>query len=239
MNSPGQGNYQEFLDAFAAELLRWNQRINLVSRQDTENLLQDLFRQCVGGAEALGDHLSKQGWLEDEKLLYFDLGSGGGIPGVVWSEVFSRQMSQVNSWLVEPREKRAWFLERLSGQAPFGPFSVLEGRWGEAVAPAPDLTTQPLIVISLKALHLTDPEVLRGLEQTLPGLTGGRVAIARFYPADQPLDSDLREKLQFQDRPGSMETPGWRGVDFRVLSWAEPGPRAASLVLSLYTSSRA
>lgn len=237
MNSGSLSGYEGFLDAYSSELLRWNRRINLVSRQDTENLLQDLFRQCVGGAEALWEDLTERGWAPADEVVYFDLGSGGGIPGVIWNEVFSRQTHSVDSWMVEPREKRAWFLERLAGIAQFAPFSVLEGRWGEKEATIGGQAEDPLIVISLKALHLTDPEVLDGLTRTMPGLMGGRIAIARYYPADQVLDSDLRDKLQ-TPVAGQAVDPGDRGaaaIDFRVLSWAEPGPREASLVLSLYS----
>lgn len=236
------------LSVFADEVLRWNRRINLVSRQDTEILLADLFRQCVGGASALWDFLGQCGWLVsagDNPLVYFDLGSGGGFPGVVWHERFSHQTPGVHTFLVEPRDKRAWFLERVSGLfsdlgAP--PFSVQEARWGNFPSVFPDSVVQPLVIISLKALRLTDQEVLSGLARALQNPHQPKVAIARFYPAHQVLDEDLANILGIPPEGTAAEVPGGGAMRLvaagsKTLSWSSPGPREACLVLSLYSSS--
>ena len=160
---------------------------------------------------------------------------------MIWHDLFSGKTPVCQTCLVEPRDKRAWFLHRISGlfsELGAPPFSVHEGRWGDRPAYFPVLTPAPLVIISLKALHLTDMEVLAGLTLAVPDLSPGRVVIARFYPADQPLDTELVEKLGipapgkvFEGGPGSLVAE-----ESRILSWSAPGPKEASLVLSLYGS---
>lgn len=221
-----------YLQEFQAELLRWNQRINLVSRQNTAQVLQALFQQCVGGAEALWATLSAED--AARPLLYFDLGSGGGLPGVVWHRFFWERRPAVRTWLVEPREKRAWFLERLSGLAGAPPWTVVCARWGESaplVDPADVGGPAPLVLISLKALHLTDPEVLAGLAAAWPESGPCRVVIARYYPPRQVLDPALRRRLLVPE-PGAPGAGGLAATGAEVLDW---GPDAgASLVVSRY-----
>lgn len=224
-----------YLQAYQSELLRWNQRINLVSRQNTAQVLQTLFRQCVGGVEALSAALAGAGWTAP--ALYFDLGSGGGLPGVIWHRYFCARNPEVRTWLVEPREKRAWFLERLAGLAGTPPWNVANGRWedspplGSVAAADPP----PVVVVSLKALHLTDPQVLAGLAAALPELGSCRLAIARYYPADQALDDQLRRHLLIP-RPGEPAAAGpaaLAAATAQILTWGSTPD--ASLVLSRYS----
>ncbi len=71
------------------DLFRWNRQINLVSRQETEDKLEGLFNQCVGGAGSISDVIAPLGNESASNLFYFDLGSGGGLPGIIWHILFS------------------------------------------------------------------------------------------------------------------------------------------------------
>jgi 16S rRNA G527 N7-methylase RsmG len=239
VNSNDSSPTRAFLSAYSAEILRWNRKINLVSRQDTEALLRDLFRQSLDGGRALWSFLEEVGWVKvphRSDIVYFDLGSGGGIPGAIWHNHFSGMAGDLQTWLVEPREKRAWFLERVSGEAGSAPFGVCCGRWGEVENLVEASDSDPIIVISMKALHLTDSQVLEGLVKVAPSLESGRIAISRFYPAGQVLDQCLVQHLGIvpEGQRVYLGNLGVAGAGSRVLNMGGSGPRKACLVLSLY-----
>jgi hypothetical protein len=160
---------EKSLQGYTEQVLRWNRQINLVSRQDPRGNLAGLVRQC---REAWSVLAAEQDFQPDERLWYFDLGSGGGLPGFVWHALAVDAGLNLATWLVEPREKRAWFLNRLSGLLEGAPLTVLSSRWGEIddFGPFGDKTGPARVVVSLKALHLTDSEVLAGLAPALAGV---------------------------------------------------------------------
>lgn len=237
------GDSVKLINAFREDLLRWNRQINLVSRQETEDRLKGLFNQCAGGVGSILNHLdfSVEEVPPRPQLFYFDLGSGGGLPGVVWHILFSDQFDEVKSWLVEPREKRAWFLKRLNRIPDMPPFGVLHGRWGDVCISDMEFTGSgaeiPVVVISLKALYLDDTEVLKGLFGAFSGFHGTfDVIIARYYPPEQIFDPELEKLLNIPQKGSQLEmgdsvcTSHGGGV----VPLSDPGLGLASLVLSSY-----
>jgi hypothetical protein len=223
------------LEAFQAELLRWNRQINLVSRRDTARRIDDLVRQCDVACDVLIRH-ERQARRDPAAgpLLYCDLGAGGGLPGFIWHRRLLRDGVRLQSWLVEPREKRAWFLERVARLQGAEAYGVLQGRWGEVSAPAPWRADAALL--SLKALRLQDAEILAGLEVLAgPGATlPTRVVIVRFHPAGQVLTAELAADL-------GMVAPGghlgrWRSGGPEVLAVAAGDHEPATLVVSTYAA---
>ena len=102
---------------YRSEVLRWNESINLVSRRDTEAQLDGLLAQCDDALAAWRRAAKPLGLAADGRdVLYLDLGSGGGLPAVVWHERLVAAAGRLRTVLVEPREKRAWFLERVARQ---------------------------------------------------------------------------------------------------------------------------
>jgi hypothetical protein len=71
------------LDILAQEILQWNRQINLVTRVDTKRRLESLLQHCCQAWHLV------QAELEEEACFatatYLDLGSGAGLPGLVWS----------------------------------------------------------------------------------------------------------------------------------------------------------
>ena len=245
----------KLVDALKADIFRWNRQINLVSRQETKDRLQGLFNQCVGGVGPVCDVLEVLNDLDeaniglDPSLLYFDLGSGGGLPGVIWHILFSEKSQangplaggSVRTWLVEPREKRAWFLSRLNRIPQMPTLGVLHGRWGEVSSSDVDLKISPdhypVVVISLKALHLDDEEVLSGFFALAETISGSFcVVIARYYPPSQSYDADLVGLLKITEKGQSLQLGGWSclGLGGSVSFLAGPGHGLASLVISPY-----
>jgi len=223
------GRYQQ-------ELVRWNRQINLVSRKGTLSLVATLIRQCRDAFSVLReDELADS--KTDMPFWYFDLGSGGGLPGYVWHHELSLSFGRLRTWLVEPREKRAWFLGRLNRIAPESPICVLEGLWGETAVQVAELDNPGTILVSLKALRLSDEDVLSGLAAVvgpLGPLGGCLVVIARFYPPGQNWDEALWAELSPLSGAAQLG-----GVDFVpagqvVLAPKKENPSAASLVISRY-----
>jgi hypothetical protein len=232
-------NIERKLDRYREQVLHWNRGINLVSRRDPANRLEELIGQCRNTWETLAN--SNVANLDDaSRLWYFDLGSGAGLPGIVWHVQMMAAGLPVRSLLVEPREKRAWFLKRVAREIGEQDLMVTPSRWNEV----PEDSCRSLfpdprpchILVSLKALRLTDIMVLKGLA---PFLTESEsrettLLIVRFYPPDQKWTDKLAGELEIpaagQQTPLSGHT--FRGEGGRVLLPATLP--AASLVLSEY-----
>lgn len=226
------------LDHFKRELLRWNESINLVSRHDTEARIESLVAQCRDAFLA---------WTLDEgplgleyfgrDVLYVDIGSGGGFPSVVWHEMLARQTMRLRTVLVEPREKRAWFLERVARELAPPPPEVLTSRWDEARPPEP--VDCDLVLVSLKALRLGDMEILTNLEPPFGTKARAGICIARFYPANTAWSEDLQTSLSILPPGGSIRSDFRTGdrAGFREIESVAAGvlpAGGASLVISRY-----
>lgn len=222
----------DWLDPYRREVERWNASINLVSRQDTSARVDRLIGQCLDAVEQLVAAPAPLGFVPGGEFGYFDLGSGGGLPGVAWHGHLARAGGRPRTWLVEPREKRGWFLARVAREQSPEP-AVLHGLWGEVATGAP--LALPRILISLKALHLDDEAVLDGLRPCLAG-SPVEVTIARFYPHDLTWDAELATRLTIA-APGVVRPLGdlvATASAAGVLPPARPDPEAASLVVSRY-----
>ncbi len=94
------------LQQYIHEILRWNPRIGLVSRQDTISIIARLVRQSLHLLELVRPRTEAACGKE---LHVVDVGSGGGFPGLVWAMI-------ERDWrflLVERRHKKAAFLDRI------------------------------------------------------------------------------------------------------------------------------
>jgi hypothetical protein len=243
--SPGSRHPEGILDDYRNLVLRWNRRINLITRRDTAGRLDKLIHQCRNGWDRLADS-DTAGLAEASRLWYFDLGSGGGLPGVVWHVQMVAAKLPVRTILVEPREKRAWFLERVAHLVGPDSLHVWAHRWEDAPKEGlgdPHLAARPShVLISLKALKLSDTTVLAGLAPILEA--GGTqeasaedtptILIARFHPPDQKWSKGLADELGIPEAGHLHSTPSFlfQSRGGRVLAPATlPG---ASLVLSEY-----
>ena len=89
----------ELLSSFLNEVLQWNPTIGLVSRREPLAACERLVLESLELARSLGlknDHVA-------------DIGSGAGFPGVVWALSYP----DIDVTMIERREKRALFLERV------------------------------------------------------------------------------------------------------------------------------
>ena len=77
--------------------------------------------------EALQGVVLVERLVEDEDVTWLDVGSGGGLPGLV--------VAAVRPWdvvLIEPRERRAAFLELGMASVGMGSGRVIRGRWSRS-----------------------------------------------------------------------------------------------------------
>ncbi|MHB8078816.1 MAG: RsmG family class I SAM-dependent methyltransferase [Candidatus Krumholzibacteriia bacterium] len=219
------------LAIYRRELLRWNARTNLVSREDPERQVSVLLEQSTAAWGALAAGLGELAPAAAEDVArgsfgYVDIGSGGGFPGIPWLLSAMRPRPDV-SCLVEPRARRAWFLERvllLTGRKDTG---VLAARWGAEPLPIDPAAAPGTWILSLMALRLTDPQVLSGWRRSAPDSGAGtapRIVIARIRPATPggAIPPALRQELAL---------PGDEQCRLLPCGAADSG---ASLLLSLY-----
>lgn len=173
----------QVLSAYRGELLRWNRQINLVSRRDPEAIAEGLIRQCVGAFDRWWEASGSELVGPAAALRVFDLGSGGGLPAFVWLTLLKERGVRARATLVEPREKRAWFLERLGRLSGAPEYDVIAARWGEAaIAPVAE---ESAILFTLKALRLSESAILGGLAVAAgapPPRPGAGIDIVRFQP---------------------------------------------------------
>jgi hypothetical protein len=213
----------EALAVLRAEILRWNKQINLVSRVRTPERVGSLIRQCENGWGLVLAALGGADWLHGAG--YLDLGSGAGLPGLVWAAAREHLGHDGPSVLVEPRDKRAWFLRRTARRMGLERTTVWPVRWEAGV----DGLTVPEVLVSLKALRLSDHEVLAGFAaREEPRARPRRVTIVRFLEPGRTTRADVEERLVEAD---GGEDRGWRRGGAEILGGGDPG-----LLLVRYTT---
>jgi hypothetical protein len=187
----------QVLGAYRNELLRWNQQINLVSRRNPEAVAEGLIRQCVGAFDRWWDASGAELVGPTATLRVFDLGSGGGLPAFVWLALLKERGVRARATLVEPREKRAWFLERLGRLRGAPEYDVIAARWGEAaITPVAE---ESAILFTLKALRLSESAILGGLAVAAgapPPRPGVGIDIVRFQPTEGVTVAGLAAALE-------------------------------------------
>jgi hypothetical protein len=140
------------------EILRWNPVVNLVTRRATATALDLLLGQCREGFRLLSDEITASSLRA--LRTYVDLGSGNGLPGLLWGTGLRGLGFTGAIVLVEPRQRRAWFLARTARLMGLAGVQVIAHPWGD---PAAGRTPVGDTLVSIKALRLTDRDVLAGL----------------------------------------------------------------------------
>lgn len=122
------------LECFVGLLLKWNPAINLISRS-TE---QDVWGRHIQ------DSLQLLQIAPVKPRIWMDLGSGGGLPGIVVAAVLAETVPDCAVHLVEADSRKATFLREASRQLSIS--TVVHGERIEKLAP---LTAD---VVSARAL---------------------------------------------------------------------------------------
>jgi 16S rRNA (guanine527-N7)-methyltransferase len=107
---------QERLDEYAALLSHWNSRINLVAPGTIANLRRRHIEDCL----QICQHVTPADGI------WADLGSGGGLPGLVLAIAFQRTETEFR--LVESDQRKAVFLRTAIRQLDLANASVVTRR---------------------------------------------------------------------------------------------------------------
>lgn len=89
------------LQVFQALLEQWNVRINLVSRNETSDLWN---RHIIDSAQIFSHRGNAKTWI--------DLGSGGGLPGLVCAIIAEETAPEISFTLVEADQRKSIFLSQ-------------------------------------------------------------------------------------------------------------------------------
>lgn len=94
------------MSTYAALLLKWNARINLVSRRSAD----ELWERHIRDSAQLMDHCP-----ENAKM-WLDMGSGGGLPALVVAVLAAEKRPSLRFALIESDERKAAFLQTVVRQ---------------------------------------------------------------------------------------------------------------------------
>jgi len=108
---------QPALSTYLDEIVNWNNRVALVSRRSTKSVVERLVGQSVGLWELVSAHS------DVPPSSYVDVGTGAGFPGIIWKML----APDSTGLLVERREKKATFLDRVVRVLGFSDIEVYSG----------------------------------------------------------------------------------------------------------------
>ncbi len=195
----------EKLDLFVAELARWQQVKNLVG---PDTLRQIWLRHVLDSLQIATAASVEQG-------LWLDLGSGGGLPGLIVATLRT-EAGQGPVRLVESNQGKCAFLLHCIRLLKLD--ASVDARRIEAVMAAPP---DGVRVVSARALA----PLSRLLEWTSPLLRNGAMAI---FPKGQDVEKEITEASRYWDfeveRLSSETDPAARILRLRMASSDRQSP---------------
>jgi 16S rRNA (guanine(527)-N(7))-methyltransferase RsmG len=156
------------LESFATTLALWGEKTNLTAHPEDPTEIAFHIHESLMPLVADRDHGLRATFAERRRVL--DIGSGAGFPGLVLAAATLAEFT-----LVEPRRKRAGFLDAAALAMNLGNVRVVNGRAAELDEAAYD-------VVTARAVKLDD-EFLRSAARALRA--GGQLIV--YASADQEL----------------------------------------------------
>jgi 16S rRNA (guanine527-N7)-methyltransferase len=166
----------DHLVRYLALLRKWNAAYNLTAVRDAARMRQQHIADCLAVVEPLRRHAAGR------LLRILDVGSGGGLPGVVLAAVEPRwDVSCVDSV-----GKKAAFIRQVAGELALPNLHALHARVEGLPRPPFDVITARAFASLADFVRLTRPLLASG---------GAWVAMKGRYPADEiaalPADIDV------------------------------------------------
>lgn len=137
------------LQLYAQLLLQWNKVYNLTAIRSPNEVLTHHLLDSLSVVPALKRQLAKQDWGHAAQIDLLDVGSGGGLPGVVLAIV----CPELRVSCVDTVAKKAAFVQQVAAQLPV---SVLGGRLKAIHNRVEKLQTQYDLVTSRAFASLVD-----------------------------------------------------------------------------------
>lgn len=142
---------QEILDEYANELRRWTKAINLVSPKTVE----DIEQRHIADSSQIFD-------LAPARVSsWCDMGSGGGLPGIVLAAHYRESSPETEFYLIESDKRKCAFLRMMASRFSLN-VRVLQGR-------IEDVSPQNASVVSARALAPLTVLLKMSLRHALPG----------------------------------------------------------------------
>ena len=185
---------------FGAMLLAANTVVNLCGARDWPTLIEAHLIDCVLAAAALP---------EDARTV-LDLGSGGGLPGLVWASLFPER----HFHLCERNGKKAAFLDEAASRLGFLHVDT-HARQGEEVLPAAD-----------PRVDLVTARAVAPLERLLPRLARPTLPLRRLLVMAGPRGEEDFAALD-ADRRGP-----WKLLEMRRYSLGDRRGERCTLLLA-------
>lgn len=135
----------ERLEKFEEVLLKWNPRINLVSK----NSLQDLWNRHIV------DSVQVFTCVEDPGVSWVDIGSGGGFPGIVVAIMAAEHAPKTKVTLIESDQRKSAFLRTAARECGV-PVTVLTQRIEEADPQKADVLSARAVADLDALLHFSE-----------------------------------------------------------------------------------
>lgn len=162
----------ERLSHYVALMQKWNQAINLVSKSTIPQIWQ----------RHIADSLQLTGYLQSDQSVWADLGSGGGLPGLVIAIVAKESHPNLRFHLVEIDQRKSVFLRQVAHDLNLN-VHVHTSKIEE---------TAPLQADVLSARALAPLSILCAFAQRHLGLGG-----ICIFPKGAQSDSEITEARKF------------------------------------------
>jgi 16S rRNA (guanine527-N7)-methyltransferase len=107
------------LRTFLEELLAWNPQLSLVSKRETPSVTTHVIHRCIEMWDFAANYATERS--HDTPLDIADIGSGAGFPGLIWKLM----VPDLRVTLIERKDRRAFFLERVAGLLCLSDVTVL------------------------------------------------------------------------------------------------------------------
>ena len=197
-------------ECFYREMVDWNRRINLTSVTEYEEVQTRHFLDSLTVSAAIPSPA-----LTGAKLL--DVGSGAGLPGIPLAIAHPG----LNVTLLEATEKKAAFLEHVTGELRLDNIDVLNGR-AETLARDAGLRERFDVVVSRAVARLPTLS-----ELTLPFCRVGGMVIAQKARGAEP---------EIEDAGDAMECLGGSLRDVARVTVPESGVRRLLVTIDKLSS---
>ncbi len=148
LGQPLSASQAERLLAYRDLIAKWNKVYNLTSLRDPAQMLSHHIIDSLAAAPPLQKHLANMG-LEGARLL--DVGSGGGLPGVVLATV----IDGLDVTCVDTVGKKAAFVQQAAHELGLKNLRGVHARVEELQAPAFDVITSRAFASLLDFVQLT------------------------------------------------------------------------------------
>lgn len=147
---PPGAKFIELSEKYLNQLIFWNKTHDLVGPlKSIEEFLLTHFTDSLASYHICNKDRPVA------KVRYMDIGTGAGIPGFFWHFLFQDQGFEVETILLEPREKRVHFMEEVIRKLALTNIHPLK----ERVDGLPKLALEFVDICTARALKLTEKDI--------------------------------------------------------------------------------